>query len=203
MRDMRKEEINQFKELVGQAEKAEFDSFLENDAIDFISKAEVKGMGRVIMPTRQLMQWKEYKRKVKCRVVLKGFKDDRDLGAVDSPTLRQESFRMLIQYSCDMQWDLFKDDLKTAFLQGFLYENIHDRVYFHPSPSMREYYGMSNDMVCVAKRSIYGLNDAPRRWYERLSAGLMENGWERHWLDPCLFPKYDKKPKPAYHGTWQ
>jgi len=199
MRDMRPEEITQFKELVDQAQKTEFDSFLENDAIDFISKKKVKEMGRRIMPTRQLMQWKEYKRKVKCRLVLKGFKDDRELGAVDSPTLRQESFKLLLQYSCDKNWDLMKDDLKTAFLQGFLYENAHERVYFHPSVPMREYYGLHHDDVCVAKRSIYGLNDAPRRWYERLSACLMENGWERHWLDPCLFHKYDKPSTPSHH----
>ena len=199
MRDMRKEEIDKFSELVDAAEKTEFDSFLENDAIDFITKDEVHKMGRRILKTRQLMQWKEFRRKVKCRVVLKGFQDDRDLGAVDSPTLRQESFRLLLQYSCDLKWDLLKDDLKTAFLQGFLYDDVEDRVYFHPTPKMRQYYGMAPNEVCVAKRSIYGLNDAPRRWYERLSQGLMENGWERHWLDPCLFLRYDKPATPANH----
>ena len=189
MRELRKDEKDTHKELVGQARKTEYDSFLENDCIDFIRRSEVP-KGRRVMKTRELLQWKEFRRKVKSRVVLKGFQDDRDLGAVDSPTLRQESFRLTCQYSCDKGWALGKYDLKTAFLQGFEYTDPSELVYFDPPPAMREYYGLEPDQVCIAKRSIYGLNDAPRRWFERLSNSLMAQGWERHWLDPCLFLKY-------------
>ena len=110
-------------------------------------------MGRHILPTRELLQWKEFRRKVKSRVVLKGFKDDRDLGAVDSPTLRQESFRFTCQYSCDKGWELGKYDLKTAFLQGDEYTDPDQLVYFTPPPAMAAYYGLEKDQICVAKRS--------------------------------------------------
>jgi hypothetical protein len=171
------------------------------------------------MSARELIQWKEYLRKVKVRVVLRGFQDDRrkkefkPFASVDSPTLRKDSLNSILQLAADHDYDIWSWDLKTAFLQGFHYDEERELVYWDPPPMFREFYGMKSWEVAVATKSIYGLDDAPRKWYEKLATKLCEAvigdftkanytkggyGAKRHWLDPCLFMKHGwiKAPRP-------
>ena len=103
-----------------------------------------------------------------------------------------ESWRLITQQAADNGWSIWKFDLKTAFLQGIKYNEEEEVVYWNPPEFFRKYYGMGKDEVCVALKSVYGLNDAPRRWYEKLAEAFMHiMGMERHWLDPCLFQLFE------------
>ena len=42
------------------------------------------------------------------------------------------------------------------------------------------------------KRALYGLNQAPRAWYDRLTAYLTEHGFKRGSVDTTLFIRNDK-----------
>jgi hypothetical protein len=41
--------------------------------------------------------------------------------------------------------------------------------------------------VMKLKKSLYGLQEAPKRWYETLTAFMAENDWKTTPYDPCLF----------------
>ena len=65
-------------------------------------------------------------------------------------------------------------DIKTAFLNGDLFENVH----------MKQSYGFQEKgkehLVCKLKKSIYGLKQASRQWYFKFdeivtSLGFKEN----------------------------
>ena len=173
MRHLTPAEIAKFRELVEAGREIEYRSFGEEDTFAVLKQRDVP-TGRVIMTARELLQWKNFPAQVKCRVVLRGFQDDRRHHATDSPTLRMESWRLITQQAADLGQQLWKFDLKTAFLQGIAYDDENELVYWTPPPFFRKYYGMKDDEVCVALKSIYGLKDAPRAWRKRLHQVLTE-----------------------------
>jgi len=192
MRHLTAAEIVKHKELVEAARILEYQSFAEEQTFAILNRCDLP-MGRKVVSARELLQWKKYTEQVKCRVVLRGFQDDRSTDrAVDSPTLRMESWRLITQQAADNGWQLWKFDLKTAFLQGVKYDEEEEVVYWNPPEFFRKYFGMQQGEICVALKSVYGLNDAPRRWYEKLAEAFMYTmGMERHWLDPCLFQLFE------------
>jgi hypothetical protein len=215
MRELTEQEIIKHKGLVDASRKLEYMSFLENETFKIIRKKDIpphpSGKPRRVISSRELIQWKTYLLKVKIRVVLRGFQDDRRKGgltgysSVDSPTLRIDSLRCIYQLAADYDYDIWTWDLKTAFLQGFTYDDEESCVYWDPPPMFRKMFGMKEDECCIAIKSIYGLDDAPRRWYEKLASKMCERildvfkwkqggfGALRHWLDPCLFMKHEWK----------
>ncbi|KAI3745947.1 hypothetical protein L6452_08359 [Arctium lappa] len=78
-------------------------------------------------------------------------------------------------------------DVKSAFLYG----SIEEEVYVCQPP------GFENpsypDRVYKLKKTLYGLHQAPRAWYDTLSSYLLENGFERGVIDKTLFIKRKKK----------
>ena len=100
-----------------------------------------------------------------------------------APVARLESIRMLLAYASCKGFKLFQMDVKSAFLNGF----IEEEVYFH-QPSGFIYPTFPNHVYKLNK-ALYGLKQAPRVWYGRLSTFLIENGFSRGVNDTTLFTK--------------
>ena len=56
------------------------------------------------------------------------------------------------------RWPLYQMDVKNAFLNG----DLHEEVYMQPPPG----YPYSGNQVCRLRRALYGLKQAPRAWFE-------------------------------------
>ena len=80
----------------------------------------------------------------------------------------------------------FHLDLKTAFLQGEHY-NTESRSVIIQLPND---IGLPPWMVGVCLRPVYGLNDAPRRWWNRLDKFLVSIGLEPTRADRCTYVGY-------------
>ena len=80
------------------------------------------------------------------------------------PQLPAMVFRVASQHAASSYWDLLHIDLKTAFLQGETYD-LERRVIHVQLPSD---IGLPPYLVGLCTRSVYGLADAPRRWWNRL-----------------------------------
>ncbi|CAI7788926.1 unnamed protein product, partial [Closterium sp. NIES-53] len=72
-------------------------------------------------------------------------------------------------------------DISTAFLNGILEED----VYMTQPPGYEDGTGR----VCKLKKSIFGLKQAPRCWYQKLAAFLEEMGFRTSSCDESLFLK--------------
>jgi hypothetical protein len=74
-------------------------------------------------------------------------------------------------------------DVKSAFLNGLL----NEEVYVSQPPGFEdiEY----PDHVYKLKRAFYGLKQAPKAWYERLSKFLLEKRFSCGNVDNTLFSK--------------
>ncbi|XP_042983258.1 uncharacterized protein LOC122312662, partial [Carya illinoinensis] len=96
-----------------------------------------------------------------------------------------EAIRMLLAYACYKDFKLFQMVVKSAFLNGF----INEEVYVEQPPGFENH--ISPNHVFKLTKALYGLKQAPRAWYERLSGFLIEKGFSRGKIDTTLFIKYE------------
>ena len=82
-----------------------------------------------------------------------------------------------------MKWKLHSIDITAAFLQG---GPIKRQVFLKPPSDV-----CSSDIIWLLKRCIYGLNDAPRSWYNRVREVLIALGAIVSSFDNALFIWYD------------
>jgi hypothetical protein len=78
-------------------------------------------------------------------------------------------------------------DLKTAFLQGEEYDNCRDVVCQLPPEA-----GHPPHIAARLKKPAYGMNDAPRRWWNKVDSSLRSYGMIPTRADRCCYVLYDK-----------
>ena len=78
-------------------------------------------------------------------------------------------------------------DMKSAFLNGFINEEV-----FVEQPFGFESFNFPNH-VFKLKKALYGLTQAPRAWYERLSKFLIFSGFKMGKINTTLFIKTKDK----------
>ncbi len=103
----------------------------------------------------------------------------------DSPTSTRPGFRLQCQAAAVFDWDLTHIDLKTAFLQGVQFDSTRDLACQLPPEAGRPPYTAAR-----LKRAAYGLNDAPRLWWNRLDASLRSYGLVPTRADGCCYVLY-------------
>ena len=89
-------------------------------------------------------------------------------------------------------------DVKAAYL----HPKIDEEVYLEQPKSFEKLDSNGgNKLVCKLKKSIYGLKQAAKNWYQELSNFLIQQGFERSKHDYCLFLKNKENGK-LYVLTW-
>uniref|UniRef100_A0A2N9GS30 Reverse transcriptase Ty1/copia-type domain-containing protein n=1 Tax=Fagus sylvatica TaxID=28930 RepID=A0A2N9GS30_FAGSY len=99
-----------------------------------------------------------------------------------APVARLSSVRTLIAVSASRHWPLFQMDVKNAFLNGELTEE----VYMQLPPSFSQPPGFSHK-VCRLRRALYGLKQAPRAWFAKFSSTISQHGFSASSYDSALF----------------
>ncbi|GMI75421.1 hypothetical protein HRI_001211400 [Hibiscus trionum] len=124
----------------------------------------------------------------KARLVAQGYTQEEgiDFDETYAPVARMEAIRMLLAYACYHNFKLFQMDVKSAFLNGF----INEEVYVEQPPGFED--SKFPNHVFKLTKALYGLKQAPRAWYERLSNFLIEKGFEKGKVDTTLFIKMYK-----------
>jgi len=175
-----------------EAKHAECKSWLkENDVLDVVdmNKEHVKNFitGRWVLTIKRDKDG--HFLKCKARWVLRGFQDRQvwDL-QTDSPTSTRPGFRLQCQAAANNEWDLTHIDLKTAFLQGDMFGKDRDIVCQLPPEA-----GYPANFGARLKRAAYGLNDAPRLWWNKLDQALRSYGLVPARADRCCYVLYSNK----------
>ena len=106
-----------------------------------------------------------------------------DFGETHAPVARLEAIRILLAYACAHNIKLYQMDVKSAFLNGY----INEEVYVEQPPSFED--EKKPDHVYKLKKALNGLKQAPRAWYEGLRDFLLSKGFIMGKVDTTLFTK--------------
>jgi hypothetical protein len=119
----------------------------------------------------------------KSRLVAQGFsqKEGIDYEKTFAPVVHLEAIRILLAFSVAKGFKLYQMDVKSAFLNGVLEEEVHVR---QPPGFESEKYP---HLVYKLRKALYGLKQVPRAWYGRLRGFLFERGFEMGKVDQTLF----------------
>jgi hypothetical protein len=100
-----------------------------------------------------------------------------------APVVQWSTIRLLLSTVLTEGWVTRQVDYTNAFAQAELKEDV-----FVECPRL---FGPASgkDKVLHLRKSLYGLRQAPRTFFEKLKAGLLERGWIQSEIDPCLFLK--------------
>lgn len=121
--------------------------------------------------------------KHKARLVAKGYAQRQgvDFDEVFAPVARMETVRLLLALAAHCGWQVHHMDVKSAFLNG----DLKEEVYVHQPPG----YIVPGEehKVLRLRKALYGLHQAPRAWYAKLDASLASLGFERSPLEHAVF----------------
>lgn len=143
-----------------------------------------------ILKTRWVFASKPLEREIedqyKARLVVKGCGQRKsfDYDNIYSPVAKMPTIRTLLSVGNQYNYVFKQLDVKTAFLNGELKEDI----YIYPPE------GVDCDTGHVLKlnKSIYGLKQASRCWNDKINSFLVNIGFRRSDNDYCLYSKiYD------------
>ncbi|GJW44005.1 retrovirus-related pol polyprotein from transposon TNT 1-94 [Tanacetum coccineum] len=121
----------------------------------------------------------------KARLAAQGYNQQEGIDYDENyaPVARLESIRILLAYACALDFKLFQMDVKSAFLNGF----INEEVYVAQPPGFIDFE--KPDHVYKLKKALYGLKQAPKAWYDRLKAFLIKHEYKMGIVDNTLYTK--------------
>jgi hypothetical protein len=146
----------------------EYQSIIKNDVWEIVPKPKSKD----VVLSKWLFKIKHAAdgsiEKYKARFVARGFsqKEGIDYEETFAPVARYTSIRTIIALVAMMKWKLHQMDVKTAFLNGV----IEEEVYIEQPQGFEVEDRKSH--VCRLKKALYGLKQAPRAWYGRIDSFL-------------------------------
>jgi hypothetical protein len=118
----------------------------------------------------------------KAKFVAKGFAQQLHVhyDAVWAPTAHYSTLRLLFSVAVELDFDIRHIDVKCAFLNGDLQEQIHIE-----QPEVLN-DGIPHN-VWLLHKALYGLKQAGRQWYLHLYDVMISLGYKRAGYDPALF----------------
>ena len=102
----------------------------------------------------------------------------------DSPTLSAASEAFIMQWVASHKYRLISGDIKTAFLNGD--EDIRN-IFISPPDDVRQVLNLDHETVLRLRKAVYGLVNAPKKWWDRLKTSLIKNGFTSCALGPHAF----------------
>ncbi|GJX60172.1 retrovirus-related pol polyprotein from transposon TNT 1-94 [Tanacetum coccineum] len=127
--------------------------------------------------------------KNKARLVPRGYRQEDGINFEESFALaaRLEAIRFFLAFAAHMNMVIYQMDVKTAFLNG----NLREEVYVSQPDGFVD--PDKPNYVYKLKKALYGLKQAPRAWYDMLSSFLISNDFSKGSVDPTLFIRREGK----------
>eukprot|EP00253_Pinus_taeda_P014718 PITA_14718 len=142
----------------------EYDSIVRNNVWDVVPRPKNKSVvsSRWLYKVKQAIDGSVEKHKA--RFVARGFSqiEGIDYDETFAPITRYSSIISMLALSTQMGWKIHQMDVKTAFLNG----EIEEEVYIEQPEGFETFDRESH--VCRLKRALYALKQAPCAWYTKI-----------------------------------
>ncbi|GJU83779.1 retrovirus-related pol polyprotein from transposon TNT 1-94 [Tanacetum coccineum] len=127
--------------------------------------------------------------KNKARLIAKVYRQEEgiDFKEFFAPVARLEAIRIFIAFVAHMNMIVYQMDVKTAFLNGILREE----VYVSQPDGFVDLEKPNH--VYKLKKSLYWLKQAQRDWFDLLSSFLLSQKFSKGTIDPTLFIRREGK----------
>jgi hypothetical protein len=190
MCDLLEKEPTCFEEAIQKKEWAyamtkEYQSIIKNDVWEIVPRPK----SRDVVSSKWLFKIKHVVdgsiEKYKTRFVARGFsqKEGIDYEETFAHVARYTSIRTIIALAAKMKWKLHQMDVKTAFLNGV----IEEEVYIEQPQGLEVEDRKTH--VRKLKKALFGLKQAPRAWYGRINSFLTSLGFTKNKADSNLYFK--------------
>ena len=158
----------------------EYSSIIAHDVFEVIRRSKAPHASN-IMNCHLLFDVKSHKdgsvERFKARLVAGGNSQTEgvDFEAIFATVMKLSTFRMALHLAAVRDYNITGIDVSTAFLYG----DIDRPVYMRMPPGLPRYDADGYELICRLKKSLYGLRQAPRIWYEHFVASLVASGCRR------------------------
>lgn len=164
------------------AMQKEYDSMLKNGTWELVDRPRDKNVVGCKWVFKTKLNEDNKVSEFKARLVAKGYTQEQgnDYDEVFAPVVRSPTIRMFLNVTARRNLQIRQFDIKTAFLNGKLDEEIY----------MKQPEGFQvGDKVCRLHKAIYGLKQAARMWNIAIDEVLHACGFKVSTADPCLYYK--------------
>ena len=119
----------------------------------------------------------------KARLVAKGYSQTYgiDYDETFAPVAKMGTVRTLVSIAANEGWKLHQLDVKNAFLHGDLLEEVYMEI--PPGFGTKQ----TVDKVCRLRKSLYGLKQSPRAWFDRFRRAMVNMGYQQINADHTVF----------------
>ena len=113
------------------------------------------------------------------RLVAKGFiqKEGVDYNEMFFPISSKDTFRIIMALVAHFDLEFHQMDVKITFLNG----HLHKEVYMQQPKGFKE--SGKEHLVCMLKKSIYGLKQASQQWYLKFDEVITSFGFTKNNID--------------------
>ena len=196
----------QQRELV-KAKDKELSMFVKDSVVEAASRQGISPSA--LMKMRRVLTFKD-EGSLKARLVVQGFTDQR-LGKIptSSPNASRRSRQIFLTLAVSLGFQTHKRDVKCTFLQGDLDEQRVDDDDDDDNSKIESAQPFSDTFCetvlelslklqlehhqCIRLlKAVYGLVNAPRRWYHRVATDLRNMKGEESVMEPCLWTLRDE-----------
>ena len=193
-------------ELV-EAKDKELNSFVKYSVVEAASRQGISPSA--LMKMRWVVTFKD-DGSLRARLVVQGFTHQR-LGKIptSSPTAFRRSRQMFLTLAASLGFQTHIRDVKCAFLKGDLDEQHADDddddnfksesappvsdTFCEPVPELSRKLQLEHHQCIRLLKAVYGLVNAPRKWYHRVATDLRNLTGEESVMEPCLWTFRDEK----------
>ena len=175
-----------------EAMQAELHSLIKRDVFGPVvqTPASIKPVGNKWVFVRKRNENNDIIR-YKTRLVAQGFsqRPGIDYEETYSPVMDAITFRFLICLAVSEELDMRLMDVITAYLYGSIDNDIHMKIpegFKLPEAVSTKPRSM---LSIKLQRSLYGLKQSGRMWYNRFSEYLLKKGYVNNPICPCVFIK--------------
>jgi hypothetical protein len=182
-----------YNEAVSSADRKQWESAMQ-DELDSLAKNHTWRLTDLPRGRRALQGRWVYRKKIgqdgsvtkfKARWVAKGFEQQYgvDFDQTYASVVKPMSYKTLFAIAAAEDWEIEQMDVRTAFLQG----ELEEEVYVEQPTGFKK-----DNRVCLLNKALYGLKQSPRTWYKTIAGFFKGIGFHPTHADPAIFCNSDK-----------